>query len=399
MDHDRRQLAVFDDRPFFERALVLGTRKGILDDQHIASMLNDAPKGMVQIAEHFGTQYLRPNIEEARERLVNLVSLYLEESSGGDLEKAARSLRDNSFLSHSRGGSEMLKSLWSLPEDGSFGILVRQSQKSFLADWSLRSHADYRQALDQRRAHQLTIAAALWFAETLGTPASEISTVAVESIIRTAMLVHLGDSATASLPNATEFIGILGTIRKKGVPARGRKRIAEVFKALPEAYRAVARNELTKVESEDLPMVLDRSRPLNELIPVLEPLYYLRDFGPEDASQFDAAVSEDWQKITGGKIDDHSLLTLFVCLATDLPPKPALSKAAARTVIRKARSDGLQRQPVVTFIRTFAPYHLQDDLEALWKELFPEVEDALADPSDTTLDDAMDFLRENCVVR
>ena len=191
MPDDRRQIAVFDDRPFFERALAFGVRAGILDGEKLAAIGDEAPKGMVQIAEYFGTQYLRPNIDEARERIVNLVSLFLEEQSGGDLEKAARSLRDGSFLSHSRGGSELLKSLWAMPEDASLGIMVKQSQKSFLADWSLRSIADYRQARAERQGYQQTIDAALWFAEILGVPAGEISTVSSESIIRSAILVHL----------------------------------------------------------------------------------------------------------------------------------------------------------------------------------------------------------------
>ena len=42
----------------------------------------DAPKGMVQIARYFGTEFLRPELEKARDRIVNLVSLYLESTSG-----------------------------------------------------------------------------------------------------------------------------------------------------------------------------------------------------------------------------------------------------------------------------------------------------------------------------
>ena len=93
MPPSSQQVALLDDRPFFERALVYGVRNGIVTQQKLADILNDAPKGMVQIAEFFGTQYLRPNIEEARARIVNLVSLFLEESSGGDLASAARSQR------------------------------------------------------------------------------------------------------------------------------------------------------------------------------------------------------------------------------------------------------------------------------------------------------------------
>ena len=395
---DSRQVAVFDDRPFFEKALIYGVRERILEPQRLAALLDDAAKGMVQIAEYFGTQYLRPNIEEARTRIVNLVSLYLEEGCGGDLAKAARSLRDNTFLSHSRGGSEMLKRLWAMPEDGSYGMLVRQSQKQFLAEWSLRTPADYRQLLEQRQGYQLTVSAALWFAEVLGVPASTISTVSVESIIRTALLVNLAGQAAASVPNAAEFAATLAVIRKKGVPSKGRKRIREVFQSLPDAYHAVAEGELKKLEAEDLPKILDASLPIEELMRELEPLYFLRDFGPEDAGQLDAMISKDWHRITRGKTDDSSLLTVFVCLAADTPPRPVLTRTAARTLIRKLRADGFQRPPVLVFIRGFAPYAMQADLETLWNEFFPEAEAYLLDASDTTLTQALAFLKENCVV-
>jgi hypothetical protein len=364
-----QQIAVFDDRPFFERALAYGVRNGIIEQKTITSILNDAPKGMVQIAEYFGTQYLRPNIEEARARIVSLVSLFLEDRSGGDLEIAARSLRDNTFLSHSRGGSEMLKSLWAMPEDDSFGILLGQSQKQFLAVWSLRNLNEYRQALAERQGHASSIAAALWFAERLGLAASSLSTVTVESVIRTAMLVYLGGNMPASIPNAAGFIGILGVIRKKGIPAKARKRLKELFEALPEACAGVARRVLAKVETEDLPRVLDASRPMNQLICELEPLY--------------TGVALTWP--TGS-------------LAADTPPRHTLSKPAARALVRKVRAEGFRRAPVLGFIRDLAPYQMQEDLEALWNEFFPEAEGYLLDATDTTLGEALAFLKENCVV-
>ena len=399
MQHSSQQVAVFDDRPFFERALAHGVRTGIIDQSRLDSILNEAAKGMVQIAEFFGTQYLRPNIEEARVRIVNLVSLFLEQHSGGDLEVAAHSLRDSTFLSHSRGGSEMIKRLWAMPEDASYGILVRQSQKEFLAEWSMRrSLAEYQRTFEQRLDYQLAISAGLWFAENLGMPASAVSTVAVESIIRTAILVHMSGTGHAAVPNAAGLIALIERIRRKGVPAKGRKQLTAVFKDLPAAYLAVARRELERVEKEDLPRILDVSEPIHRLIRELEPLYFLRDFGPEDASLFDAAVSEDWQKITGGKTDDNSLLTIFICLAAGVPARTALGKAAARALIRKIRDEGFQRQSVLGFIRACAPYEMQDDLEALWRDFLADAEEVLRDTSDGTLSEAIAFLSENCVV-
>lgn len=393
-----QQVAVLDDRPFFEKALIYGVRNRLIDQAKINNILNEAPKGMLQIAEFFGTQYLRPNIEDARVRIVNLVSLCLEHGSNGDLEKAAHTLRDNTLLSLSRGGSEMLKNLWAMPEDSSYGLLVRQSQKEFLADWSMHSLGEYRQAIKERQGHQLAISTALWFAKSLGLAASAISTVAVESIIRTGILVCLSGRRPAEVPNAAGLIAIFDLIRKKGIPAKGRKQLKATFGALPEACLPVARYELQRVEAEDLPRILDTSEPMNRLIQALEPLYYLRDFGPEDASLFDTAVSEDWQRITAGKTDDNSLLTIFVCLATDAPAKPALSKSAARALIRRARLDGFKRQPVLSFIRSCAPHEMQTDLEALWVDFFAEAEAILLDAADPTLSDALAFLKENCIV-
>ncbi|MCM8612865.1 hypothetical protein [Accumulibacter sp.] len=391
-----QQLTLFDQRPFFERALQHGVRSGLIDRDGLDSIVNDGAKGLLQIADFFGTRYLRPNIEEARTRIVNLVSLFLEEGSGGDLDLAARSLRDNSFLSHSRGGSEMLKKLWAMPEDTSYGILAKQPQKDFLADWSLRSLPDYRQALAQRQVHQLSITAALWLAERLGLPATELSTVAAESVVRSAVLVHLNGAGPLAIPNASGLLQILEAIRRRGVPRKGRKLLAGLLQELPEGCLPVARHELHRIESEDLPRIADHSRPIAQLLRELEPLYHLRDFGPEDAGRFDAAACADWQRITAGRTDDSSLLTIFVCLAADLPPQPVLNKVAARALIRKARREGFKRLPVLGLIRALAPYEMQDDLEALWKEFFPEAEAVLLDAADTQFADALDFLRDNC---
>jgi len=75
-----------------------------------------------------------------------------------------------------------------------------------------------------------------------------------------------------------------------------------------------------------------------------------------------------------------------------------LTRTAARTLIRKLRSDGFQRPPVLAFIKGFAPYTMQTDLETLWNEFVPEAETYLLDASDTTLSQALAFLKENCVV-
>ena len=109
---------------------------------------------MVQIARYFGTEFLRPELERARDRMVNLVSLYLESSCDGDLHSAAESLRDNSFLSRSKGGSDMLKALIAMPQNSHFGMNERSGftddQIPVLAKWTLRSLPDYQAELALR---------------------------------------------------------------------------------------------------------------------------------------------------------------------------------------------------------------------------------------------------------
>jgi hypothetical protein len=95
-------VALHDARPFFEKALHHGVQHGLINSAKLDAIRADAPKGMVQIARYFGSEYLRPELEKARARLVNLVSLSLEHSSGGDLRRAAEALRDHSLLSRSK---------------------------------------------------------------------------------------------------------------------------------------------------------------------------------------------------------------------------------------------------------------------------------------------------------
>ena len=81
-------IALHDGRPFFEKALAYGIAHGLIGPDKLEAINTDAPKGMVQIARYFGTEFLRPELERARERMVNLVSLYLESSCNGDLQQA-----------------------------------------------------------------------------------------------------------------------------------------------------------------------------------------------------------------------------------------------------------------------------------------------------------------------
>ena len=64
------EIALFENRPFFEKALRYGIQHGLIDSAKLQAIRTEAPKGMVQIARYFGTEYLRPELETARLRMV-----------------------------------------------------------------------------------------------------------------------------------------------------------------------------------------------------------------------------------------------------------------------------------------------------------------------------------------
>ena len=219
-----QDVALFDARPFFEKALQYGVQHGILNAQKLESMANDAPKGMVQIARYFGTEYLRPELELAKNRIVNLVSLYLEHSTGGDLRLAAESLRDHSFLSRSKGGSDMLKALIAMPQNSHFGMHepggFADKHIPLLGQWSLRSLPEYQAELSKRSAVAHTVEAALWLADYLGMDADTLDEAApdAEAVIRTAVLVLA--SQRTEMPDWVAFDKMVSALRKKMAPAK-----------------------------------------------------------------------------------------------------------------------------------------------------------------------------------
>ena len=95
MSNTTTSIAAFDQRRFFDKALSFGVAQGIISAEKLATIEADLAKGMVQIANYFGTAYLRPDLELSVIRMTNLISLYLEDHAQGDLQIAAQSLQRN----------------------------------------------------------------------------------------------------------------------------------------------------------------------------------------------------------------------------------------------------------------------------------------------------------------
>ena len=430
-------VSIYDARPFFEKALQFGLQNGIIGSEKLDAICADAPKGMVQIARYFGNEFLRPDIEKARQRLINLVSLNLQSISGSDLRLAAELLCDHSFLSRSKGGSDMLKAMLALPESTAFESSLEGSDRpnnvppKGLAEWSLKSFADYQAEIVRRAPVQLEKGAALWLAEHLGAGADELEEAHThaEAVIRTALLVL--STKGAEMPDWLGFEKMLTALRKKSRPARtaasrtaGEDENAGVESAkppassitisipknLPAEFRPVVQAARQSV-IDDVARIVNSTLPFRALFvqvsddrmpPLLGRYFWLENMAGE-LEQHERSVSTDWEQVTGGNCDDGSLLTLFVCIAVGLPPKTLLSEKAATALVRKIQKAGMPQsfnpQRAHQYILDNAPVQHQNDYAGLWADFVDEAGPVLQSDSVYAQKDALALLRRECNVR
>lgn len=408
-------LALHDARSFFERALVHGAAHGILSAERLAALHAEAPKGMVQIARYFGSEFLRPELERARERMVNFISLHLQDATGGDLAQAAQLLAAHSLLSRSKAGTDLLRQLIALPESSHFGMQGQdEAQVSLLALWSLRSYAQYREEFARRSRIGQAVQAALWIAERyeLDDAALEEGGADAEGVLRTALAWRALAPRSSQWPSSAAFHKLLAARRKAGKAPIEASALA-LPKGLPPALAAVV-DAYKPVVLADLDKLLDPARPL---APQLRPMgalrnrYFLLDdpLGELDdylraaeplpgAHASGAGASKAWLRATQGEQDEAALLTLWLCLAVGVPKKTLLSEKAARTLLRKIRSKGWQPPLAEAFIREHAPQAHRADYLALWQSFVAESRATLEDDHDYGLSDALALLRRECHV-
>ena len=397
-------VSLYDARPFFEKALQYGVQHGILGPEKIDAMRVEGPKGMVQIARYFGNEFLRPELEKARDRMVNLVSLYLESTSGGDLRQAAGQLRDFSLLSRSKGGSDMLKALIAMPQNSHFGMNERGGFRDehipLLAKWSLRSLADYQAELARRSQVAQVVDAAVWLAGELGMDADELDEAGkdAEAVIRTALLVLA--MGRIEMPDWVAFEKMVVALRKKQGAAPKALPVA-VPKKLPAHLHGVLEVVRQSVIA-DAPKILDPALPVRQLFD-RSPAFMGRYFWVEDAlaevDHHDRQASAAWNKVTGGNSDDGSLLTLLLCVAAGAPPKTMLTEKGAATLVRKIWKSGFHPALALQYLLDHAPAQHQDAYISLWEEFVQEAQPTLQSDAVHALNDALALLRRECHVQ
>jgi hypothetical protein len=399
-----RTIALFDTRPFFEKALAHGIQQGILGEDKLRAISAEAPKGIVQIARYFGTEFLRPELELAKDRIINLVNLHLEHTTRGDLQQAAELLRDHSFLSRSKAGADMLKALITMPQSTHFGMHAhrgfRDEHIPLLAKWSLRPLTDYQQELSIRSRTTAVVEAALWMAARLGMDADALEEAGgdAEAVIRTALLAAVCKRST--LPDWGGFEKMVLALRKRhaakpgplplrlptDLPAEWADPVASVREALWA--------ESSKWLTSDVPV-----RKLFDQTPALIGRYFWVEDAISDIDQLDKTISKAWQKATGGHDDESALLTLFLCIAANSAVKTVLTEKAALALVKKIRRSGLHPHLPIQFIEDSAPAEHIFDYRSLWSNFIEESLATLTSDHDYACHDAIALLRRECHVK
>ena len=399
-----KNVSLYDARPFFEKALQHGIQNHIIDSQKLEVIQADAPKGMVQIARYFGTEFLRPELEKAKDRIVNLVSLYLESSCQGDLQAAAVSLRDHSFLSRSKGGSDMLKAMIAMPQNSHFGMNehggFRDDHIPQLAKWSLRSLADYQAELARREQVASVIDAAVWMAAELGLDADDLEEAGkdAEAVIRTALLVQA--TRGSKLPDWVAFDKMITSLRKKYAATPTAFELS-LPKNLPLAFHDVVLKAQQSV-LRDAAKILDTkiaTRKLFDHMPAFMGRYFWIEDGLSEVDHHERSNASAWDKLTGGNSDDSSLLTLLFCLAAHAAPKTLLSKKSAATLLRKIQKAGFKPEAAQAYMAANAPAQHHSDYQRLWVSFVDEAGGIFTSDAVGAFDDAMALLRRECNIK
>ena len=396
-----QSVSLFDSRPFFEKALTHGIEHGLIGQDKLDAIRADAPKGMVQIARYFGTEYLRPELELARDRIVNLVSLHLAHSTEGDLHRAAELLRDHSFLSRSKAGSDMLKALITMPQTTHFGMNERSGFRDehipLLAKWSLKTLTEYQMELASRSRAAAVVDAAIWMAGQMGMDVEELEEAGkdAEAVIRTALLARA--CKRSSLPDWVTFEKMILALRKRYLAKPGKLPLS-VPADLPSEWTELVESIRDSVWADSVKWLeSDLSvRKLFDQTPAFMGRYFWLEDAIQEVDQFDKNVSKAWAKATGGNDDESSLLTLFLCMAAGSPAKTVLTEKAAATLVKKIRKSGLQPTLPLQFIEANAPAEHLEDYASLWNNFIEESSATLASDHDYTFNDAVALLRREC---
>ena len=119
-------------------------------------------------------------------------------------------------------------------------------------------------------------------------------------------------------------------------------------------FHALCIQILQEMNARDFALIRDAKNSLDRLVFELKERYYICAHELEDTSEYDALVSKEWAKLTKGKTDVDSLMTLFLCIAAGVTAKRAFLRRP-RSPSLKLREHGLDPAKTIEWIKQTAP--------------------------------------------
>jgi len=406
MSEKKQSIAAYENGLFFEKTLRYAVAHKLIHQDALIAIVNDAATGSVQIAEYFGaSSHLRQNLENAKTKMAFLVSLYLEHTCDGDMLKAANLLNEKPFRALSRGGSQLLKTLYSLPEENYFGSPRLDSEVEFLKKQLAKGLTvnEYRKSLERGQLFKTEFNLAIWLLRKMGLATSAFSELhaPVEHVIRTCLLslAYGAKKPTVSgfnFPDEHALFEIFTSIRKEW-SFLGDVTSSTIFlKDIPVEFNDYLHQSLMSIQKDDIPKIVDSSVSLKSVFDQLKESKYFFLYNPLDAvSHFDKLQAEEWFTLSGGNDDDASLLSLLLCGAAGIKPKVGLSKNDVKKIVLAIRKNGLLETEVAKLINK-ASHEEIEQLTSLWQDFIEVAKPYLLDKSDDKFAQVMPFLIQHC---
>ena len=331
--------------------------------------INPSPQRDVQIARYFGSEFLRPELEKARDRMVNLISLYLLETTGGDLHEAAISLRDHSFLSRSKGGSDMLKRLIALPESSNFGMAgYADAETPLLATVVAAQPCGLPRRAGPAHLDAQTIGAAMARGAVRLDRKARVSRRRCRSGDPHRLVMQVPGPNWQTWTSGPARCALRRSLppcaRRSSPPPRScacrpacpptcarwcRPNMPRCWPTCPSWSNPPRRCAACCGPPVLFERVLSAGRPLAAVDDYHRSLDDLD--GDDEPPQ---PASKTWTKTVQGNDDEHSLLTLFLCLAAGVPKKTLLTEKTAASLVRKIRKSGWQPPLATGALETLA---------------------------------------------
>jgi hypothetical protein len=403
--------AHFDGRSYFERTLAYGIDHGIVTRERLAHIEEFGAKGIIQIAGYFGTDHLRKDLDEALVRMVYLVSLFLESQSHGNLQMASSVLMTHSFMSLSKAGSDMLRTLHAKGLAEHSLSASDQDVRDFLNYYTLKSQLSLKSYEQRLLLHDEQIIAcdcALWFGRAMGLDSEIIEENDAASIVRSCLFTRAVGSIEeprwhGPLLTSQEFLQAIARLRKeRWTKARGRW-TENLYADVPDEYVDFVTSIFDDMKVHDVRRITGNTgsnESQNQLLDYLAALYFRRQTELSDNHDDGSLVSEHWQKITQGRSDDDSMNTLLMCAAAEQKPQVEISQTIAKTIIKTMRQYGVNEKLVIRFIEEDAPLALQKDLLRQWEhELLPDLRTYVLIEADTQMERALRFVGDHACLK